>query len=57
MQNLKKAREKGKIEDFIREHETDPEGDLDKLDEAIKRPAQGKKKATRPASSEGERDD
>lgn len=32
MPNLKKAREKGKIEDFIKEHEADPEGDLDKLD-------------------------
>ena len=37
MTNLKKAREKGKIEDFIKEHEADPEGDLDKLDEVIKR--------------------
>ena len=35
--NLKKAREKGKIEDFIKEHEADPKGDLDKLDEVIKR--------------------
>lgn len=54
---LRKAREQAKLEDFIKEHEADPVGDLDKLDETIKRPAQGKKKATRPASSEGKRDD
>ena len=37
---LKKAR-KSKIEDFIAEHEADPDGDLDKLDALIKRPTQG----------------
>jgi hypothetical protein len=51
MTNLKKAREKGKIKDFIKEHEADPDGDLDKLDEVIKRPSQGSVKATRKASS------
>ena len=55
--NLKEARSKNKIDDFIKEHEADPEGDLDKLDGAIKRPVRKKTKATRPASSEGERDD
>jgi len=55
--NLKKARVKGKIEDFIKEHEADPDGDLDKLDEVIKRPAQGTGKATRPSSDRDESDD
>lgn len=52
MTNLKQAR-KGKIEDFINEHEADPDGDLDKLDALIKRPTQGNEKATRPTSSQG----
>lgn len=56
MPNLKQAR-KGKIDDFIKEHEADPEGDLDKLDEVIKRPTQGSGKATRPASGRDASDD
>jgi hypothetical protein len=56
MANLKQAR-KGKIEDFITEHEADPDGDLDKLDALIKRPAQGSEKATRPASPQVSSDD
>lgn len=51
-ENLKKAREKGKIEDFIKEHEADPDGDLDKLDALIKKPVQGSGKATLSASSQ-----
>lgn len=55
MTNLKTAR-KGKLEDFIKEHESDPEGDLDKLDKFIKRPVQGtastNPKASSPASSD-----
>ena len=54
--NLKQAR-KGKIEDFIKEHEADPEGDLDKLDAVIKRPTQGNEKATHPTSSQDASDD
>lgn len=57
MTDLKNARKKGKIDDFIKEHEADPEGDLDKLDEVIKRPTQGSGKATRPASSRDASDD
>ncbi|WP_158275577.1 hypothetical protein [Maritimibacter sp. 55A14] len=57
MTNLKKARQKGKIDDFIKEHEADPEGDLDKLDEVIKHQDQGSGKATLPASSRGPSDD
>ena len=40
----------GEIEKFITEHETDPQGDLDKLDALIKRPVRESEKATRPAS-------
>ena len=54
--NLKKARESN-LEDFIKEHEADPEGDLDKLDALIKRPTQGSEKATRPASPQASSDD
>lgn len=56
MTDLKTAR-KGRIEDFIKEHETDPDGDLDKLDALIKRPTQGSEKATRPASPQALSDD
>lgn len=56
MPNLKKARQ-GKIEEFIKEHEADPDGDLDKLDALIKRPTQGSGKATRPASPQASSDD
>lgn len=57
MTNLKQARKKGKIEDFVKEHEADPDGDLDKLDEAIKRPVRGSGKATPKASSRDASDD
>tara|TARA_R100000935_G_C2830693_1_gene164860 strand:- start:64 stop:189 length:126 start_codon:yes stop_codon:yes gene_type:complete len=40
--DLKRAR-KGKVEDFIKEHEADPDGDLDKLDALIERPVLGTK--------------
>jgi len=56
MTSLKRAR-KGKIEDFIKEHETDPDGDLDKLDALIKRPTRESEKATRPALPQGSSDD
>jgi len=52
MPNLKQTR-KGKIEDFIKEHEVDPDGDLYKLDAPIKRPVQKSEKATRPVSPQG----
>jgi len=57
MTDLKKARESGSFDSFIKAHETDPEGDLDKLDALIKRPTQGGEKATRPASHQGSSDD
>ena len=56
MTNLKQAR-KTKIDDFIKEHEADPDGDLDKLDALIKRPTQESGKATRPASPQESSDD
>lgn len=35
MTTLKEALEKGKLKDFIKEHDKDPEGDLKKVDSAI----------------------
>lgn len=43
--NLKQAREKNELEQFIKEHENDPDGDQDKLDEAIRRLSDMKKSA------------
>lgn len=57
MTDLKKARQKGAIEEFIKEHDADPEGDLDKLDDLIKRPSQGSGKATPKASPRDASDD
>jgi hypothetical protein len=57
MTNLKKARKNGQIEYFIKEHESDPDGDLDQLDVLIKRQAQGSGKATRPTSPRESSDD
>ncbi len=48
---LDHARKTGDLEKFIREHEDDPEGDLDKLDKAIARPAQESGSATRKSSA------
>lgn len=55
--NLKDARKKGTLEDFVAEHETDHDGDLDKLDAVIKRPVRGSEKATPKASSRDASDD
>lgn len=57
MTNLKKAQKTNAIEDFIKEHEADPEGDLDKLDEAIRHADRGSVSATRPASPQDASDD
>lgn len=56
MTSLKDARKKS-LEDFIKEHKADPDGDLDKLDALIKRPTQGSEKAARPTSTQGSSDD
>lgn len=57
MKTLKKARKTGSLNEFISEHEADPDGDLDKLDAVIKRPTQGSAKATQKASSRDASDD
>ena len=57
MPTLKKARQKGAIEDFIKEHEADPDGDLDKLDAVIKRPVQESGSKVRKASFQDASDD
>lgn len=57
MSSLKSTGEKGEIEVFIKEREADSEDDLDKLDEVIKLPTRGSRKATRPASSQDASDD
>ncbi len=56
MKNLKTARN-GQLEEFILVHESDPVGDLDKLDAVIKRPVLETAKATRPTSSLDASDD
>lgn len=56
MTSLKQAREKN-LEEFIKEHEADANGDLDKLDALVKHPTQGNEKATRPASPQVSSDD
>lgn len=54
---LKMSRQEGKIDKFIKDHESAPDGDLDKLDALIMRPTQGTVKASPPASSPGNPDD
>lgn len=54
---MKVTLKSGDLEAFIKEHEADPDGDLDKLDALIKRPTQGNEKATRPASPQASSDD
>jgi len=49
MTNLREARTQN-IEKFIKEHEVDSLGDLDRLNATIKRPAQETEKATHQAS-------
>ena len=44
---LKEAREKGKLQEFIKQHEKDPSGDMDKLEKAIKSAVKGKPKTSR----------
>ena len=57
MLSLKQARLKGKIEEFIKEHEPDTIGDIDKLDAAIKRPLVGTAKSDQGASKRDRDDD
>lgn len=57
MTTLKQARNDGKIEDFILEHEKEGQGDLDKLDATIKHPVHQTSSKAQKASSQGESDD
>jgi hypothetical protein len=56
MTNLRKARGRN-LDDFVAEHENDPEGDADKLDALLKTPVQETVKAVRKASSPASSDD
>ena len=53
MSSLKKAREQGKLEDFIKEHEKDDPADKERLEKTIDRLSQGKKKSTQETSEKG----
>lgn len=57
MTTLREAREKGRIDKFIAEHEADAPGDMDKLDAAIKRPSAETAKSDQAASKPGSGDD
>ena len=54
---LSAARRAGKVEQFIREHESDPPGDMDRLDAAIKRPFAETAKSDQAASKPDSGDD
>jgi hypothetical protein len=56
MRNLKVTR-KANLEEFLKEHEADLVGDLDKLDAVLKRSFQGNGKASLKASSREASDD
>lgn len=56
MTTLKQARDKGKLEEFIKEHESAPTGDLDALNRALKSMA-GKSPEAPAASPKEDRDD
>ena len=57
MTTLREARKQEQLEKFIKEHEADPIGDMDKLDAAIKRPSPGTGKLSQTASTPDSRDD
>ena len=51
MTTLREAREKGQLDKFISERESDPPGDIDRLGVAIKCPFRGTAKSGREAST------
>ncbi len=57
MTSLREARKKGQLEKFVTEHETDPPGDMDKLDAAIQRPSRETGKSDQEASKPDSGDD
>ena len=56
MTTLKQARESGKLDQFIKEHEADPQGDADTFNRAVRAMAQKSKEAPK-ASSRSNPDD
>ena len=57
MTTLREAKKAGKLEQFIREHEKDAPGDMDKLDASIARPSAGTAKPGQEASKPDSGDD
>ena len=57
MTTLREARTKGRLKQFITEHEADAPGDMDKLDAAIKRPSAETAKSDQAASKPDSGDD
>ena len=57
MKTLKTAREEGRLDKFIKEHEADPPGDLNKLDKLITSVARGTGSKAPKASSQDASDD
>ncbi len=55
--SLKDAINEGDLETFIKEHEQDPDGDLDKVDEVIRRSAQESGSEAPQSSPEASSDD
>ena len=51
MTTLKEARRSGTLEKFIREHEKDAPGDMDKVNVAIRRPSRETGKLSQEAST------
>jgi hypothetical protein len=54
---LKRAIEEGDLESFIKEHEADDHGDLDKVGEVIRRTIQESESEAPQSSSEASSDD
>ena len=50
MINLKEAQKKGKLDEFIKEHEKDPDADQDKFESTLSSVSQGKLKSTQGTS-------
>lgn len=55
MTTLKDAREQGKLDQFIKEHQTDPDGDADKASRVVEAMAK-RSIGVRPTSSRRNRD-
>ena len=51
--SLKNAREQGKLDEFIKEHEKDQHGDADRLAASIRSAIQVERQTTKPRTSSG----